>query len=122
MSQRLETGRRREQDVYCMAPGRVRRKALREKLKSQSDVRRRCLNSRVQTFTKKLSQQLTTEDINWHFISNVKAGGEARWRAAGVAPLASLIRQPARGIAAHCRLLTAHFEQGGTLLHLSYRH
>lgn len=28
----------------------------------------------------------------------VTAGGEARWGAAGVAPLASLIRQPARGL------------------------
>lgn len=44
-------------------------KPLREKLKSQRDARWRCLNSRVQTFTKELSQQLTTEDINGHFIS-----------------------------------------------------
>lgn len=45
------------------------KKALREELKSQRDARWRCLNSRVQTFTKELSQQLTTEDINWYFIS-----------------------------------------------------
>lgn len=48
---------------------RKKKQALREKLKSQRDARWRCLNSRVQTFTKELSQQLTTEDINWHFIS-----------------------------------------------------
>lgn len=42
--------------------------ALGEKVKSQRDARWRRLNSRVQTFTKELSQQLTAEDINWPFI------------------------------------------------------
>lgn len=47
---------------------RKKKEALREKVKSQWDARWRCLNCRVQTFTKELSQQLTTEDINWPFI------------------------------------------------------
>lgn len=46
-----------------------KKETLREKVKSQRDVRWQCLNSRVQTLTKKLSQQLTTEGINWHFMS-----------------------------------------------------
>lgn len=73
------TGRGRAQDGLCrMASGETmklvlerkkKKKPSGEKVESHRDVRWRCLNSRVQTFTKPLSQQLTAEDINWHLIS-----------------------------------------------------
>lgn len=83
--------------------------ALGEKVKSQRDARWRRLNSRVQTFTKELSQQLTAEDINWPFICAWRG-----WRGtvASSWSCAPCFSHPSacRGTAARCRALTAHFE------------